>query len=781
MGRVLRLNERATVRRRDAGTGMSVLDDSGNEFRVDLTNCDREPIHVPGHVQPFGTVFALNPDDFTILQVSENVAERFGIAPADLLGCGVGDLLSEEQVAALDATRRNERIERNPVEVFVGSIQDRGPFRALAHTFRGLLLLEVEDAGTPEDVVIDYPRLVSKTLVRLQDLSDLREFFDNLAQEFREINGFDRVMIYHFLEDASGTVVGEALAEGMESFMGLHYPASDIPAQARQLFLLNGTRLISNPGYEPSVVTPVLNPLTGKPLDMSFAASRGVSPIHCQYLRNMGVGASMSQALVVDGQLWGLVASHNRTPREVPYQVRTALEFLARSASLLIKGKVLDVDTAYIESAARMHDQLVECMATQPTIIEGLTGTKPRIDEFVSAGGCAVIADGECHLLGATPGAEAVKRLVAWLKIEHPGELFATNSLAGKYVEAEAIKETASGLLAIRITRVPGEYVLWFRPEKPQTVNWAGNPTKPVEPGPYGDRLYPRKSFEIWKEEVRLTSEPWRSSEIEAVRRLRIAITEAVLRRAEEVSRANVRLERSNVELDSFAYIASHDLKEPLRGIHNYATFLLEDYGHVLDDPGRERLGTLVRLAERMETLTDSLLHYSRLGRQDLNLRDNDLNKVVSDALEATGLRLEETGTEVRIPWPLPTVRCDAVQLVEVFQNLVANAAKYNDKGDRWVEIGVLRGAETKANEQPYVLYVQDNGIGIAARHHDTIFRIFKRLHGRNDFGGGSGAGLTIAKKIVERHGGRMWLESEPGTGTTFFFTLGSAAKLGAV
>jgi signal transduction histidine kinase len=237
-----------------------------------------------------------------------------------------------------------------------------------------------------------------------------------------------------------------------------------------------------------------------------------------------------------------------------------------------------------------------------------------------------------------------------------------------------------------------------------------------------------------------------------------------------ELEERNTELQRSNQELDDFAYIASHDLKEPLRGIHNFAVFLLEDYGDKLDEEGRSKLETLTRLSRRMETLIDSLLQYSRLGRVDLAIDDVDLNEVVDEVLDSIGIGLRESRVEVRIPRPLPVVRCDGVRVRELYYNLIVNSMKYNDKPEKWMELGWEDGAA--GTRHPPAFYVRDNGIGIQPKHHDAIFRIFKRLHGRDKFGGGTGAGLTIVKKIVERHNGRIWVDSVVGEGTTIHFTL---------
>ena len=226
-------------------------------------------------------------------------------------------------------------------------------------------------------------------------------------------------------------------------------------------------------------------------------------------------------------------------------------------------------------------------------------------------------------------------------------------------------------------------------------------------------------------------------------------------------------LKRSNEELDDFAYIASHDLKEPLRGIGSYATFLLEDYGEHLDDEGRAKLDTLTHLAKRMESIINTLLYYSRLGRLDMARQESDLNEIVAEVLESVRITLDEQRVDVRLPDPLPTIACDQARIGEVFRNFVTNAFKYNDKAEKWIEIGC-----NSTDAPTPVFYVRDNGIGIREKHIDSIFRIFKRLHGRDKFGGGEGAGLTFVKKILERHGGRLWVESTYGEGTTFYFTI---------
>jgi light-regulated signal transduction histidine kinase (bacteriophytochrome) len=487
----------------------------------------------------------------------------------------------------------------------------------------------------------------------------------------------------------------------------------------------------------------------------------------------MGVRASMSISLIKDDQLWGLIACHHDTgPHHLPYDVRAACEFLGHMVSLQIDDKETADDAAYTIALQSVQAELVQQMSLANDVVMGLTHFEPNLLKFIEAGGVAVCLEGQCVLLGATPPEPVIWQLTNWLAQQVADTMFWTDSLPKQYPEMVPFKAMASGLLAMRLARARANYILWFRPEVIQTVSWGGDPEKPVMISAGSARLSPRISFEVWKETVTQTSLPWRPCEVTAARDLRRAIIDLVFYKVEELARLNEELTRSNVELDSFAYVASHDLKEPLRGLHNYANFLIEDYGSQLDADGKDKLETLVRLTQRMETLIDSLLHYSRVGRAELTWVEVDLNAELADVVSLLGPRLRESQVELRIARTLPRVRADQARVREVFSNLITNAIKYNDRPRKWVEVGYTV-AQSDEGAEPYVFYVRDNGIGVPEEHQETIFRIFKRLHGRDEYGGGVGAGLAIAKKIVERHGGAIWLISQPGEGATFWFTLG--------
>jgi two-component system, chemotaxis family, sensor kinase Cph1 len=236
----------------------------------------------------------------------------------------------------------------------------------------------------------------------------------------------------------------------------------------------------------------------------------------------------------------------------------------------------------------------------------------------------------------------------------------------------------------------------------------------------------------------------------------------------EHLARHAADLERSNSDLEDFARVIAHDLKTPLRGIADYSGYLLLDYADRLDEEGRDKLHTLLRLTQRMHDLLDGLMEYARVGRAALRLAETDLNTVLGEVLDSLRSRLQTERVQVALETPLPRVRADPMLIEQVFSNLIINGLKYNTRSEKRIQIGCRR-----AEDDGEIIYIRDNGIGIEQKHRDSIFQMFRRLHGRDDFGGGTGSGLSIVRKIIERHGGHIWVESTVGEGSTFCFTLG--------
>ncbi|WP_044251764.1 ATP-binding protein [Chondromyces apiculatus] len=754
---------------------------------ISLMSCDAEPVHTPGCIQSHGVLLVLRRGDLTILQVSENSADHLGKAPDALLGRSIAEVLGGEHDTALARFVEQEPVEKNPLHVFsiefsidatdavdaqaAAPPDPRGPLDALVHTIDGVIVLELERTGRAQNRP-DYYALVRKTVTRLQTAQSLRDLCQIAAEDLWKLTGIDRVMIYRFHPDHSGEVFAEAKRADLAPFFGLHYPADDIPGPAREIFRKTWVRPLADARGAPSELVPLANPDSGKPLEMTYCALRGASVMYTEYLENIGVAASLTLSIRRGDQLWGLVACHHEQPFQADFQVRAACELLAQVVSLQLVAAEQREQLEYRLALADVQRKLVERAATEGSIAPLLQGT-PSLADAVGSDGTALFHERTWSTVGRTPAQADLDALVAWLRtrgeLDRPPHLYVTDHLGEAHPPAQALRDTASGLLAASLAHGGRSFILWFRAETLRMVNWAGDPgDKPVRHGPHGPRLTPRRSFELWQESVRGHAVPWSPADIEAAGLLRVALMELVVSHAERLAALNQELQRSNEELDAFAYVASHDLKEPLRGIHKYATHLAERAAEGTDEESKERLSSVLRLTVRMDSLINALLLFSRVGRTGLRLERVDGNELVAEALDLLGGRREETRIEIRIPRPLPTLLCDRVRVREVLVNLISNAMKYNQREARWVEIGWRE----PTSATPLALYVRDNGIGIKPRYFDQIFKIFKRLHGRDEFTGGTGAGLAIVKKVVDLHGGRIWIDSVMGEGSTFFFTL---------
>lgn len=764
-----------------------------------ITDCDSEPVQTPGCVQPHGALLALRLADLTVAQVSENAEALFGAPPEALLDRPVADVVGAGHAGRLRAFVDREPLDRNPLYVFTldGAAADtaaghagREPLDVTAHTVGDTLILECEPTGRGGSPPPDYYDLVKRAVGRLQRAPSLRDFCQAAAEEVRGATGLDRVMVYRFHPDLSGEVFAEAHRDDLAPWLGMRYPAHDIPQPAREVFKRIWVRPLPDVDGGLAELVPLAHPDTGEPLDMTHCALRGPSVMYTEYLRNMRVAATLTMPILRDGELWGLFACHHYTPTPLPWPVRAAAELLAQVVSLQLQAAE---DREHLADRARLdaaHDALLRRAARGD--LGAIVGGDPSLLDGLDAGGVAVFFDGRWWTAGAAPPEPELDRLADWLRGRpeldpaDPRPVYATDHLAAAFPPAAAYADVAAGVLAVPVSRSGRHLLLWLRPETVRTVTWAGNPDEmPTALGPNGPRLTPRTSFELWRESVRERSEPWRPFEVEAALRLRVLVMDLVVSHTEALAALNADLARSNEDLDAFAYLASHDLKEPLRGIHKYAFQLAEaaQSGAPLGAPDRDRAERLVRLAERMDDLINALLDYSRLGRIAVRAEPEDLDAVLREAVEMLGVRVEESGVEVRVPRPLPTLPCDRVRVREVLVNLLSNALKYHDDPDgAWVEAGYVLPDEAPAftdrNGWPPaarglpVLYVRDNGIGLDPRRTPQLFQMFKRLHPRDAYGGGNGLGLAIVRKLVEQHGGTVWAEGAPGEGAAFYLTL---------
>ncbi len=499
---------------------------------VDLTNCDREPIHILGAIQPIGFLLALTAD-WMVARASANIADFLGEDADALIGRPLSEIFSAEAVHTL---RNRTTLLRGPdaIERVFGAelVEGRGRFDVAVHLSGSHVVIEAErSSGEMGDVT----GMVRSMIARLDQCADLPTFFREGARQVRALIGFDRVMVYRFATDGSGEVVAEACKPGIGRFLGLHYPASDIPAQARVLYTRNLLRVIADVDATPVPIQPMLDQ-AGEPLDLSLSLLRAVSPIHIEYLKNMGVAASLSISIIVEGRLWGLFACHHYSPQCPTFERRSVTELFAQMFSMRLESRERQQTVEFERRARDISDQLLGAVASDETLLRDPDWLADILTHAIPADGVGVWLAGNYAFSGTTPPTDDFRRMVRALNATAAGKVFATDNIASLIPDAERFSDSVAGLLAIPISRSPRDYVVLFRSEMVRAVRWAGDPHKPVEYGPNGPRLTPRESFDEWKELVRGRSLPFSAPELRVAETLRATLIEVVLRLADEAS-----------------------------------------------------------------------------------------------------------------------------------------------------------------------------------------------------------------------------------------------------
>lgn len=614
------------------------------------------------------------------------------------------------------------------------------------------------DSGTLEEL---YPS-IQACIAQIEQSSNIVEACAIASEFVRQLAGFDRTLIYQFDQRWNGAVIAEHRNERLPSYLGLRFPESDIPAQARELYRRNRVRLIADSNYEPIPFARIESRLHLEPIDLSQSMLRSVSPVHLQYMRNMDTGASLSISIISEGQLWGLISCHNLEPMRVSVHVRTACEFIGQILSLQIalKERALSVDERIARRAVQVR--LLAQMAGTEDFIAALGKEADSLLGLTSASGAAIVHNGQCIRLGACPSARQIDDIVQWLGNRAGQEdIFCTQALGSEWAPALEFADVASGLLAISISQVHDSFVLWFRAEVVQTVHWGGDPRK----GAGGQSLSPRMSFESWKETVRHQALEWNDLDRDAALELRAAIVDIVLRKAEELAELNEQLLRSNKELEAFSYSVSHDLRAPFRHIVGYSDLLETSLGDRLTEEERRYLSTIVESATSAGTLVDDLLSFSQMGRSAITLTRIDSRDLVQEVIRK--LSMEAAGRDIK--WEigqLHPIEADPGMLGLVWQNLIANAIKFTRDSD---PAKIMISSNRVEEEVQFT--VQDNGCGFDMRYVDKLFGVFQRLHHSDEYEG-TGIGLANVARIVSRHGGRVWAESQIGQGASFNFAL---------
>ncbi|GAB3914293.1 ATP-binding protein [Larkinella knui] len=732
---------------------------------INLTNCESEPIHIPGYIQAHGFLVALTADDFIIRYVSENTNAFVNRSATDLLGKPLDALLSGTELPVADVAailnvgkRENAWSRMNPHRFRLNGRD----WNLIAHQHDNLIILEWESADTTPGNL--EQQLVAEALTEVQSNRTLTELIQNTARRVKQIIGYDRVMVYRFSADWHGEVIAEEKEPHLEPYLGLHYPASDIPRQARELYKTNLVRIIADVGSTPSPIFSVAEQREAQPLDLTHSVLRAVSPIHIEYLKNMGVQASMSISLLYRGELWGLISCHHATPRFVDFPARQAAKFVSQLLSSALEFRKDEEDQAFLFQIQQNEQKINSQILKDWDVVVGLTQHPVTALDITSATGAVLVFDNTYYSMGSVPDESAVAGITNWLGTEPFDTVFQTDRLPELYPSAEAFRDVASGLLAIALSKDLNEYVLWFKPEQVRKVTWAGNPDKPVTVAENGQhQLHPRKSFEAWLQTVRNTSEPWKDAEISVAIKLREDILQVVARKANDVRQLNERLRTAYEELDAFSYTVSHDLRTPLSSIRCYAEIIMEEQGPAMDEDTRVMFQKILDSTERMRSLIRHILYYSRMGRTELNFKKLDMPKLLEVIRDEILVTENKKNRSLRIEFGhMPSIYGDPTMVNQVFTNLMSNSAKYTQRAKEAVVR--IDGRET---DEEVIYTVKDNGIGFDMKHAAKMFDLFKRLENAANFEG-TGVGLAIVKRIINRHRGKIWFHSEPNRETQF-------------
>ena len=516
---------------------------------VDLTNCDREPIHVPGSIQPHGCLLACDASGSQVRRHSANAGEMLGF-DGEINGTALDAILGPKVTHDVRNALARAPEGSRPALVFSKELPNGRCFDIAAHRYKGAAIVELEAADADTAAPLELARTM---IARVSAAATVKRLVSDAARLVQAMLGYDRVMIYQFGPDGAGKVLSEAKRADLESFLGQYFPASDIPQQARALYLKNTIRIISDANCDRVPVVPELD-ASGEPLDLSFAHLRSVSPIHCEYLRNMGVGASMSISIIVDGALWGLIACHHYSPRTLTMAQRVAAEMFGEFMSLHLHALHHKQSLETATRARVMLDGFLRQASGLEHISEVLRDRLDEFGQFIACDGQGIWIDGQWKATGATPPADAMPELVRFARTAAEGSIWATHHLSAALPGAEAYAEDVAGVLIVPLSQRPRDYLFFFRRELVHTLDWGGNPEKTYETGPLGDRLTPRKSFAIWKETVRQQSEPWTEVERKFGEAARAALVEVALQHSElladERTKAEIRQRVLNEELN---------------------------------------------------------------------------------------------------------------------------------------------------------------------------------------------------------------------------------------
>jgi chemotaxis family two-component system sensor kinase Cph1 len=739
-----------------------------NTDMVNLQNCEDEPIHIPGSIQPHGFLLAVDKTTSLIRFCSGNIARFLEHSHEEVLRKTLQEIFSREQYEIVTTYLRSFKSSYSaPMLLKVG---DR-MLTCSVHLSGDLQVLEFEPVSEQSIAVSDVYEQTRQFTYLMESAGNLQQLAQLVAEEVRKTTGFDRVMVYKFDGDNNGHVIAESRKDDIEPFFDLHYPASDIPAQARALYLKNLLRIIVDVSYEPvHIFTAADNP--DKNLDLTHSVLRSVSPIHVQYLQNMGVSASMSVSLVHEQKLWGLIACHHHSPKFIPGDLRLAAQLQGHffTSQISVRERAEEYQIALgIEHA--LNDMLGKLSTTDKIAFNELI-LEENLLKLTNASGVILSVNNRIYSNGILPGEDDIKKLLNWLMVYSPTSNFSESNLKAIYPDSAAYCDKVSGVSFHSLGSGNGNCIVWCRQEVVQEVRWGGRPDE-KEAGSDAVSLTPRKSFEIWSETKRCYARAWANPEIQAATNfahsLQRHVHMAFLQKEEAKQRQlNIKLLEANAELENLYWIGSHDLKEPLRKIQLFASRIIDERDPADIEMIFNSVKRMNNSAKRMQLLIADILAYSKLSKSEEGFRVQDLNMIIQLVIAELHTDITDKNASVK-SGNLPTINGISSFLQQLFVNIFRNSLKFSKAGIAPEIVVTYDGLQDYQNGDPDFKYhrvsVSDNGIGFDPQYSEAIFKVFTRLHTQSEYPG-SGVGLALCRKIMASHNGYIQATSSLGEGT---------------
>ncbi len=724
-----------------------------------ILQCHTEPIHILGKIQDRGVLIGIEKDKEQITHVSENVDSLLSINANDIIGrhCKILDkliispgFLFSRYAAAL--SKGDGSLPNHYPVVTCNNIS-----YYLIHSFSSNYILFETEPVLQEDDVSDKIFEIVDTVIGQNVIADI---MDAAVSEIKRITGFERVMVYQFHTDGSGQVVAEAIDGDLEPFMGLRYPETDIPRQARELYKKNHIRLV----HEAGGATPLIISSTPTPLDLTYSVLRAVSPTHIEYLKNMGVTSSYSVSIMDDNILWGLVSCHHSAPKIIDYKVRQATLLIAKVMMSRISEKLKDLSKQAERKYTVNYSRLQELIIQEHNFKSSLSNGLQHLLQTTSATGFAMMFDGQLYSHGLVPERDQILSIIEWHKTKHIYGLYYTQQFPKEEEKAAEYYKKASGIL-IAPLHVEDGYLIWFKKENRYVVQWAGNPhdkdTQPVKGNQQLQQYIPRKSFAVWRENITQQSESWSNEEISSAQRVAGLIDSSFEKERKQISDYNSKLNRITKDLEFFSYTVSHDLKTPLTVIRSYAQLLLLA-GDSMSPKEKEIAKKIMTSVDKMSEMISGVNQLTRINKNEITFKEVDVSRLIKDIVSDHTIAHEYYKTKIVIG-NTPEIFGDHHLIYHCFSNIIGNALKYSSKASNpKVEINGFK-------KDNYTCYrILDNGIGIPPEDHAHIFDLFNRCQNAGEFEG-SGIGLPIVQTILEKHKGYAWCISNIGEATAFY------------